>query len=207
MAESVREHLLAEVDDMNPKKLTVLLAENPVPFTGVVGKLAGLPFFGSGQTVAILQAPSRCVFATAVPGQTDLVSPDGVPEDTFEATLFNDTFEARWVHRTGENLGDLAVLFEGEADAPSGWVFGKPVEYADTRDSHYILWGQPLADRGPLPGWTMLGEQQAGPFAAPLEVPPECRAVLKYREYLAVADDHGNMAVAAQRLRRLDVER
>lgn len=190
---------------MNLKKLTVLLAEDPVPFTRVVEKLAGLPFFGTGQKVAILQEASRCVFATAVPGQTALVSPDGVPENTFEATLFDDTFEARWVRRTGENLGDLAVLSEGEADGPSGWVSGKPVEYVDTRDSLYLLWGQPLADGQTLPGWTMLGEQQAGPFAVPLDLPGKSRAVLRYREYMAVADCHGNMAVVAQRFRRLDV--
>lgn len=164
---------------------------------------------------AIVYTPRACRFAVLRAGQgeyPELRAPDAsgseTPlslDDVFEARVFNEEAELRWLHEAGAR-GTAVLLSERQAADLSGFLNedGVSVIAIDRIEQAYLLWGKARgAGAGPS-GWSRLYEARVGSFWVPLDLAPDERGRLVTFEYIA-AFDHGNAAVAEERLVRLEV--
>jgi CRISPR-associated protein (TIGR03984 family) len=79
------------------------------------------------------------------------------------------------------------------------------VEVVETVEQTYLLWGEGLSG-SPATGWSYLAAARVGRLAVPVaQLAQRQRVQLKAREYLVTADEHGNVAVADERLLGLEV--
>lgn len=119
------------------------------------------------------------------------VGPGGRPVDvagTFELRAFTRTHELRWTHRA-DGTGPAVVVSDA---APHQ----QPAEYGR------LLWGTVVAVADD--GWATLSNSRIGTFTVPVadEVDVGARLCLYAVEYVS-EDEHGNLAVADERLTRI----
>jgi CRISPR-associated protein (TIGR03984 family) len=165
---------------------------------------------GSDPAIALLYSPGCCRFAR-LGSDGVLKGPDGRAVDlaaVFEARLFNEKAELRWLNDPGPEQQHRAVILTTE-DLSEGlgdhWSKDShtPVESLSNR---YLLWGEGtgrlLAD-----GWSELATARIGALPVPVAgVGARQRVLLQSAEYLAEVED-GNVVVLDERLCKLEVER
>jgi CRISPR-associated protein (TIGR03984 family) len=131
------------------------------------------------------------------------------PALVFEARVFNDHAELRWL-KQWPNGGRAALIAEEDISECLDDEIGT-FEVTDSIDQTYLLWGEGAgAKPGELrPGWSRLAMARIGVLDVPYPLDTR-RAVsgsgerihLLAREYLS-ADEHGNVGVVEERLRKL----
>ncbi len=161
-------------------------------------------FIGAGENaVALLYSPEKCHFA--------LVDQGGLFRDArgeavrcttvFEARIFNDRAELRWLRGNG-GKNRMVLLAEQELEAPAGCE-SEPIEVAGIRDLRYLLWGK--RDGNGQDGWCSLTSARIGTLQVPITgLAQDVKHVrLKAREYLKEGED-GNVFVFEEVLRGLE---
>lgn len=164
--------------------------------------------------VAILYTPAACRFAVFAndPGESvTLLAPDTSGKltpfplgDAFEARVFNEEAELRWLHDRG-GRGTAVLLSERPAADLVGCLDGEAtsVTAVDRIEQRYLLWGQAVDAHACPPRWSRLCEARIGTIWVPLALRKGERTRLVTREYVAEFED-GNTAVAEERLLRLE---
>jgi CRISPR-associated protein (TIGR03984 family) len=192
---------------MSPPNLAVFVAEG-LPLKPAIAAYRSLM---SKAAVAMLMDPTSFVLAR-LDAQGRLSVADGHRIDltwVFEARLFDDFIELRWLRDSSGDGGHRAVILaETEVDLSEkldGW---KPLKIVtpiiDALEQTYLLWGEgtstQLAD-----GWSELATPRIGTMPVPLPgVKPHERVLMRTREYLAEFEC-GNVGVFDERLVRLEV--
>ena len=143
------------------------------------------------ETFAILYAPEKC-FLGLVDKNGKVEVRDNVDkfnlERVYEARIFNDKSELRWVNGSGEK-----VISDTDLRNEKGFV--------DIIKQKYLLWGEisPTNDAKNNSDWTELAEARIGKFYVPIKT--SSRACFEATEYLKSYDDQdGNVAVFEERL-------
>jgi CRISPR-associated protein (TIGR03984 family) len=166
------------------------------------------------ETYAVLYAPGSC-FLAKVSGarfQSRKGEIDAVKEAVFEARVFNDTAELRWLNQAN-GMGPTVVLCEnnsrrffGVDPQPFGTkVGGENKPLAGTIKQTYLLWGESVG--ASLEGWTQFAEARIGSFFVPIagvRDDKKRRAQFTAIEYLGEYED-GNVAVAEERLTGIEL--
>jgi CRISPR-associated protein (TIGR03984 family) len=126
----------------------------------------------------------------------------------FEARVFNEQAELRWL-KQWPNKGRAALIAEQNISEYFDKEAGTFAQ-VDHIDQTYLLWGQgTLAKTGELPAnWSRLAMARIGMLDVPYPLDASRPAVsrsgeriqLNAREYLAVYDNHGNVAMVEERL-------
>lgn len=159
------------------------------------------------RATAILYSPRQCELATFANGA--LQDSDGKPVDTssvFEARVFNDTAELRWVNDPSPEQCHRAVILTDKdlATKLDGWHQHKQEGVIETLAQTYLLWGEGTG-RQVNPGWSELATARIGGLRVPLgNVGKNQRVLLHSVEYIVEAD-HGNAVVFDERLVKLEV--
>ena len=117
----------------------------------------------------------------------------------FEARIFNNVAELRWLNLSG-GKGRAVLLSQADiknyltADAES-------IQAIEMIDSQYLLWGEANENRKIGAGWSWLSSARIGKLAVPIaDLNSKERVKLRFREYLGECDDYGNVAVVEERL-------
>lgn len=147
--------------------------------------------------IGLLYTPHLCVLAK-VTGER-LVDHCGIPvaNDAFEARIFNERWELRWL-QTGmdrsERLGRAVLV--GEAAPPGCEAEPTTVE---PLEREYILWGQ--GDGVAKDGWSLLSLARIGPLWVPITgIERNDLVRLTAREFVARDRETGNAYIADERL-------
>lgn len=164
----------------------------------------------SDGATAILYSPRRCDLATLA--NEVLHGPDGQPVDlasVFEARVFNETAELRWLNDPGpEQCHRAAILTEQDrAGMLADWEPEKDRRTViETLPQTYLLWGEGTG-RPVSNGWSELATARIGGLRVPVgNVGRNGRVLLHSVEYIVEAE-HGNAVVYDERLVRLEVDR
>lgn len=158
---------------------------------------------------AILYSPRRCELATFAKGT--LQGSDGQPVDqgsVFEARVFDETAELRWLNDPGPEQCHRAVILTelDRAGTLDGWQSEQREDVINTIDQTYLLWGEGTG-RAVGNGWSELATARIGAMPVPVSnVARKQRVLLHSVEYIVEAD-HGNAVVFDERLRKLEVAR
>lgn len=156
--------------------------------------------------IALLYSRSSCQFAK-VQKNGNLTSVKGEKldiEDIFEARVFNQASELRWLNNL--NGKGQAVLLSEELNI-ANYLDNSIPNLTDlyTIKQEYILWGETVA-KTLNSGWSQLAKSQIGS----LYVPVNCstankRIYLTAVEYLKADEEYGNVSVVEERLTGLEV--
>jgi CRISPR-associated protein (TIGR03984 family) len=176
----------------------LLLADALSGFARVIGK--------NGAT-AILYTPQRCELATFAEGT--LRASDGQSVDigtVFEARVFNETAELRWLNDPGPQQCHRAVLLTEQEQSQLDWQEERKSGIIAKLPQGYLLWGEGTG-RSVSNGWSELATARVGALKVPIGgVGKNQRVMLHSVEYIAEAD-YGNAAVFEERLLKLEVAR
>jgi CRISPR-associated protein (TIGR03984 family) len=163
----------------------------------------------AGPAIALLYAPNWCRFGV-FDGKDTLHGSDGKPinlDPVYEARIFNTNAELRWLNEAG-GYGKAVVIAETKLDVTD---FGGPTitETLAPLPQTYLLWGEGV-DVTLATGWGLLTTARIGQMDAPVgdvaakvrgaKPKDKVRVLLHVREYPAVVDDYGNVAVVDERL-------
>jgi CRISPR-associated protein (TIGR03984 family) len=157
------------------------------------------------EALALVYSARRCCFARL--DGTALIDSDGkeVGDDAFEARIFSDMFELRWLQSGFQRAlrhGRGVLLHEEPA-----WGGESLPAIRGGLPRQYLLWGRgdPPADGAP-PQWSSLSTARIGTLSVPLGgVPHRARVILRAREYIAEEPEHGNNYVVEERLLGLSI--
>jgi len=162
-----------------------------------------------GEGFALLYSPRSAYLAT-LKSENHFIASSGTEispvtlrekdwQDVFEARIFNDAAELRWLNR--ENGEGPAVVLCERGNKSLFNVKPKPVEniYARIQPAHgYLFWGRSTGKA--IGEWTQFAEARIGAFFLPLKnVAHGSYAQFRAVEYFGEYDD-GNIAVAEERL-------
>lgn len=158
--------------------------------------------------IALLYAPNWLRFAR-FDSADNLCGSDGETinlDPVYEARVFNDVAELRWLNKA-RGFGKAVLLSEEERVIADYSALDRLDPVKTIRQS-YLLWGVG-EDVTPSQEWSRLTTARIGQLDAPVDdVAALVRAhpkekvnvLLHAKEYLAVADKHGNVAVCEERL-------
>jgi len=138
---------------------------------------------------AILYTPQHCHLAL-VDKTCKFFNQAGefTPQGVFEARIFNDEAELRWLHESN-GKGRFVIISDSSFPNNAGVI-----------KQTYLLWGESM---GPSQnGWTEFAEARIGSFYVPVSgvtAGKKCRAQINAIEYLGEFKD-GNIAVVDERL-------
>ncbi len=158
--------------------------------------------------IALLYSPSACQFLRL--SNAKFQDSEGKPVnsliDVFEARIFTEHCELRWLNRdAGE--GD-AVLLTEDPQSINGFQETQQ-QINDTLTQQYLLWGEPVLNPNNIQdGWQRLAEARIGKLDIPISEKlnnKNQRVYLKTREYIS-ALEYGNCAVIEERLLKLEVK-
>jgi CRISPR-associated protein (TIGR03984 family) len=166
------------------------------------------PFVGSQSATAILYSPKRCCLATFSAGA--LHGPDGQPLDigaVFEARVFNETAELRWLNDPGPDQRHRAAILteQDHSSALGDWQRPeRPADVIEKLSQTYLLWGEgtgrPIGN-----GWSELATARIGALLVPASnLGKKQRVLLHTVEYIVEAE-HRNAIVLDERLLKLEV--
>jgi CRISPR-associated protein (TIGR03984 family) len=150
--------------------------------------------------IGLFYSPTACEFAKIQDGNiTDRTGTDLDLTHVFEARIFNQEFELRWLNRDS-GTGRAVLLSQNDInkyltdDVPE-------IQAIDIIDSQYLLWGEGTGNKQIDPGWSLISAARIGKLAVPIAgIDRNDRVKLRFREYLGVCDEHGNVAVVEERL-------
>jgi CRISPR-associated protein (TIGR03984 family) len=140
-----------------------------------------------GLAYAVLYTPTECCLSL-VNNEGKFFNENGefIPEKVFEARIFNEEAELRWLNET-DDRGKVSII--SDASFPNA---------VHTIEQTYLVWGRSTGT--PKGDWTQFATARIGSFYVPL---PNVReggyAQIKAREYLTTYED-GNVAVVDERL-------
>jgi len=154
--------------------------------------------------IALLYSPTACQFAKLESGSLrDFAGKEIETAPIFEARIFNETSELRWLN-ISSGKGQAVLVSQ---DNISGIFKDKcNLEYFESLPQQYVLWGEGMSNPSKDPnGWSRLGAARIGAMDIPIAdiTTNEQRVILKVVEYLQEVDEHGNVAVVEERLVRL----
>jgi len=158
--------------------------------------------------IALLYSPNACQFLRLSDGrfQDSEGKPVNSLTDVFEARIFTEPCELRWLNRD-DGKGDVVLLTEAKQSVNGFQVCQQPI--AEILDQHYLLWGEPvLGSKNIQDGWQRLAEARIGKLNIPISEKlnnKNQRVYLKTREYIS-ALEYGNCAVIEERLLKLEVK-
>ena len=166
--------------------------------------------FGENKLTAILYTPRRCELATFDQGTLQASDCQSVNiASVFEARLFNETAELRWLNDPGSaHCHRTVVLTEKKGlKLVAGW--GQDIDskqkFIKTLPQTYLIWGEGTG-RYLGESWSELATARIGGLNVPLgEVGKKSRVLLRTKEYI-VESDHGNAVVFDERLLKLEVD-
>jgi CRISPR-associated protein (TIGR03984 family) len=150
--------------------------------------------------VGLLYSPESCQFVKV---RGDLLTNEtGDPVGSigvFEARIFNRQYELRWLNRS-HGTGRAVLLSQNTIEQYLTEDIPK-IEAIDIIDSQYLLWGEGIGKKEIDPNWSYLSAARIGKLAVPVAgIKRNDRVKLRFREYLGVCDEHGNVAVVEERL-------
>lgn len=158
---------------------------------------------------AVLYSPKRCELATF--DERGLRDSDGQPVDTshvFEARVFNETAELRWLNDPSPEQCHRAVILTEQdfATKLDEWSYESRNDVIETLPQTYLLWGEGTG-RTLTDGWSELATARIGALRVPVaNVSRNQRVLLHCVEYIIEAE-HGNAVVFDERLVKLEVDR
>ena len=157
--------------------------------------------------IALLYSPQSCILARLASDGT-LQNAGGRDIDltiVFEARLFNEDCELRWLNRR-VGVGDVALISEAAQHSLIGFA-AIDSHTCEPVPQRYLLWGERARSQPGVDTWRRLADARIGKLDIPLaqSFGQEQRVYLKTSEYLATADNYGNMAVIEERLVKLEV--
>lgn len=146
-------------------------------------------FVGDKNAYAILYTPKDC-YLLLVNKEGKFFDENGefVPENIFEARIFNEKAELRWLNESN-GQGKMAIVDDSSFPSELGHL-----------DQQYVLWGKTA---GAANGkWTKFGSPRIGSFWVPVQLKEgEQYAIFTAKEYLKSFDNvDGNVAVVDERL-------
>jgi len=158
-----------------------------------VATRAGLTF-----TEAMASAPDGFALLTT-PWRYQLVTTaearHSTPEEVFEARVFNEHTELRWLNDA--DSGRTVLLSEDPTVLPAAFTRLDPVEATGTIEGGYLLWGKAVQSSD---GWTTLTTERIGSLRVPGEFGRGSHVALATCEYIARDAEHGNAYIAEERL-------
>ncbi|MGC2238417.1 MAG: CRISPR-associated protein Csx19 [Pyrinomonadaceae bacterium] len=164
------------------------LSESVAEFIKVFGE--SLP-----KTFAVLYSPGDCLLSLVdEQGNFTAKANEVALNKIFEARIFNDVAELRWLNET-DGCGAAAVLSKKEFP-----FFGRTQtteNCVETIKQNYLLWGEISPSNQADENWTELAEARIGKFYVPIKT--TSRACFEAKEYLKEFAD-GNVAVFEERL-------
>jgi CRISPR-associated protein (TIGR03984 family) len=163
--------------------------------------------------IALLYSPTECNILKLNSGQLEDASAKTFKcvEKVFEARIFNQNNELRWLNRNSGN-GQAVLLSETEILTAKPESFEKEeINYQECIPQKYLLWGETVswddvhsnyADF--QKGWQRLTEARLDKIDIPLDevIAPKQRVYLETCEYIA-EKDFGNMVIIEERLIKL----
>jgi len=161
--------------------------------------------------IALLYSPSACQFLRLVDGVFQdsygrTVNPLTDVTDVFEARIFNEECELRWLNRDGGS-GQAVLLFdETKLNQFIDQFTALDPKAVESWDQEYLLWGEKASSKPTQQGWQRLAEARIGKLDVPIDSEIKDRVYLKTCEYLAPVDEYGNYAVIEERLVGLEVK-
>lgn len=162
--------------------------------------------FEKDTTVGLFYTPRWCRFGQVHPDGS-VTSPGGVMQldEVFEARVFNEKVELRWLNEVDEpdGLGTAVLLSEEDI----GKYLKSNVEQLEAIATHpqtYLLWGEGTTTV-PRNGWSRLSTARIGKLDIPLADVTQGRVLLHSLEYWGEVDKYGNVAVVEERLTGLKV--
>lgn len=157
--------------------------------------------------IALLYSSQSCQFAK-LQSEGILTDANEVAielKNVFEARVFNQTYELRWLNTSfGEGR---AVLISEETDITSYLNKNTSnLEALDTIEQNYIIWGETV--KSVLSSnWVKVAKSRIGSFDVPISsLKANQRVYLKAVEYLIADDEYGNVSVVEERLTGLEVK-
>ncbi|ELS31692.1 MULTISPECIES: type III-D CRISPR-associated protein Csx19 [Pseudanabaena] len=155
----------------------------------------------NNSAIALLYSPTACQFAKLEGGSLrDFVGKEIETAPIFEARIFNETSELRWLNLSS-GIGSAVLISQDNISA----IFKDEcnLKYFESLPQQYVLWGEGMASSPKSSeGWSRLGAARIGAMDVPIAdiTTNEQRVILKVIEYLREVDDHGNVAVVEERL-------
>lgn len=157
-----------------------------------------------GEAKGLLYSPSVCAFVKVTP-EGKVFDSEGelsnqVLSSIFEARVFNQDVEMRWLHNKNL-LGQLVLISEEPVHSAKDNLL-ETISLVDSIEQKYLLWGEVEETQN---GWTYLKTSRIGKIVAPSPktLKQEKRLALKTKEYLQ-EKDYGNVVVIEERL--IDLE-
>lgn len=154
--------------------------------------------------IALLYSPHKCFLATVNSNgrfQDNKGEIDVKKESVFEARVFNEVAELRWLN---EENGEGAARVLCEDNAKKFFNIEPKADnriYAKIEPSQsYLVWGESVGES--KNGWTRFAEARIGSFYVPVDgirAGQKSRAQFKAIEYLGEFED-GNVVVCEERL-------
>jgi CRISPR-associated protein (TIGR03984 family) len=148
--------------------------------------------------VGLFYSPESCKFGKVQGDQiTDETGKNLDLNRVFEARIFNQQAELRWLNQS--NGTGRAVLLS-QTDIHHYLTEDTPEIHAiDIIDSQYLLWGEGT-DRT-NENWSCISAARIGKLSVPIgKIARNDRVKLRFREYLGVCDEHGNVAVVEEQV-------
>ncbi|MBD2313188.1 TIGR03984 family CRISPR-associated protein [Desertifilum sp. FACHB-1129] len=160
------------------------------------------------EAIGLLYSPQSCQLARLIDGTLHdsynraIHLPNHA--DIFEARIFNESCELRWLNRIS-GTGD-AVLISEEKQTIKDFSAPEPIS-CESLKQKYLLWGAKAKNSANSNDWQRLAEARIGKLDIPLneELKEGQRVYLKTYEYLKSIDEYGNFAVIEERLAKLEV--
>lgn len=143
------------------------------------------------KTFALFYAPNRC-FLALVDKNGNVEVKDNTNkfdlEKVFEARIFNETAELRWLKGFGEKI-------------ISDEIFTSDENFVKKLDQFYLVWGK--KNDSPKDNWTQFATARIGAFHVPKSINADY-AQFTAVEYLMSEGENGNVFVADERLKGIE---
>jgi len=162
---------------------------------------------GTERAAALVYSPRRCELASFSGGTFHGPDGQGVEtEDIFEARVFSETAELRWLNDPSPEQCHRAVIVSEHEQPPlDGWQMEKQEGVIEKIEQTYLLWGEGTG-RQMSNGWSELATARIGRLPVPVgNVGKNQRVLLHSVEYVVEADQ-GNAMIFDERLVRLEVD-
>jgi CRISPR-associated protein (TIGR03984 family) len=152
--------------------------------------------------IGLFYSPNWCKFGIIKEGIVKNLNETLNLDSVFEARIFNEECELRWLNFSG-GLGKAVLLSENPEKANSFRDKNETLNYLEKLEQTYLLWGEGT-DKEIDAGWSKLATARIGKLDVPIEGITRTQGVqLVSKEYLGEIDKFGNVAVVEERLIKL----
>lgn len=160
------------------------------------------------EAIALLYSPRSCQLARVAADESAILLDHRNhpidPSRVFEARVFSDKAELRWLKRGHD--GRAAILSEIEKTVEGYTPVEALVDMQKLRQT-YLLWGKgSVHPEGWAEGWSRLTLARIGPLPIPISgVSPHQQSVALVAEEYLQEDSYGNLSVVEERLLKLEI--